>query len=338
MEMINSVTFYDIGKEIISREVNSIFPEIFNKTTNEIRALASITSAKLRDAIASRVVEKLLPANTEEYTGTLPLGTRFHRRIRDTTVLVVEQQPTKRTILITPDVGVPYRIWQKRGMKPLCCYSVPFPYVIFLFHFQWFRGGDDRYFDEPRVYAFYRKAPLESEDDVLYHTNLPNIESTNCCICMGQTLDQFKHSDFMDINQYVHKYLARFWSRGFTCDYQDNYHQLAEKYPEYFSTIRKWQVAGKKNSNFVMDIDYRKYDFLKNVYHREFGIGQKFLHQNCVKEIYDTMDQGWREFEPEIARLLEKKMLSRDFINSILLKVWKEAAFEIEMRMKKLPA
>jgi len=329
---------YEVGREHIFQEVDDIHASIIDQRSAQIRLIAQTVAAKLRAVITEKVIENLLPANTEEYTGTLPLGTRFHRRVKDTTILVVEQTPTKRTVRMSPDVFVKPETWSRRGMKALRPYCLAFPYIVFVFRFNWFVGDGERdknmsrHFDEPRVWVFYRNRPLESENDMLFHTNLPNIARSDAEVCMGQTLDHFEMADFSDINKYTDKYLGRFWGRGFNCDHQNNFDYLAYKYPDYFSTLRKWQVASKKNANFVLGINYLKWGRLERVYDHELRRGQEKLKKKCAQQIHTAL-QCWDGFEAEVGEALEDNVLSRRVFRDIMLKIWRKTAHKIEANL-----
>jgi hypothetical protein len=329
------MSIFEHGKEELIAEIARRQDQIIRSNKSNVRVLGEVASQRLRDQIANNVCKEVLPANTEEYTGTLPMGTRFHRRIRNTTFLVVEQPPTKRTILITPDVAVSSDTWGKRGMKPLRAYTVPFPYVVFVFRFKWFEGDDGRYFDEPTCWVCYRKEPLRSENSSLYHTNLSNVDAHDCTICMGETLDQFKREDFADINKYADKYLGRFWGRGFTTDLQNNYQELAQKYPDHFSTIRKWQVAGNRNANFVLDdIDYRYCKTVKDFWEMVYRSAHADVVKECKELVHATIAEEWEKLDEKIRNALEGTLLSRAFFERNLLRVWKTAAEKIEERIK----
>jgi phosphate uptake regulator len=65
------MSIFEHGKEELIAEIARRQDQIIRSNKSNVRVLGEVASQRLRDQIANNVCKEVLPANTEEYTGTL---------------------------------------------------------------------------------------------------------------------------------------------------------------------------------------------------------------------------------------------------------------------------
>jgi|688.fasta_scaffold32668_10 hypothetical protein len=166
----------------------------------------------------------------------LPKGCRFCFSKGDSVVVVIEQDPQIRSLFLDGKLFKPSQTNSERV-------SLALPYVVFVLHFlkNSFR----------QVYCGWRKAPLNSIDDMLANPVLPNIHE-NLSVCTGHMQDL--GSNISEISNNV---IGLFWQSKFNNDLSAKWWEK-QKLHESFSQVQKWSEASFSDSTFVLDIDYPK--------------------------------------------------------------------------------
>jgi len=125
-------------------------------------------------------------------------------------------------------------------------YKISFPFIIILirFHKEEF---------EKMVYIYYRNQPLLLGEDMLFHSNLPNVDE-NDQICWGGS----SISSDCPLWKRVAQIWKRFWESSFNMDlYSDNFEPSSELegHPKNFE---EWEKMTKKSPEFIFKINWRE--------------------------------------------------------------------------------
>lgn len=167
----------------------------------------------------------------------LPIGARWLLMRGHSTVVAVEQAPQIRRVSLRDRTG---------GAKG---YLLAFPYIVYLLLF--YRGA----FEEMRLY--YRKAPLQSQDDPLLFPNLWNVSANEsplakCRACLrGRPLFE-DHS----LAGQAQEAVEFFWNAGFGLEVEENCFQRAIKQDPLITSPEAWEQATKADPLFPLQVDW----------------------------------------------------------------------------------
>lgn len=169
----------------------------------------------------------------------LPVGTRFVLSRGADFVVTVEQPPQVRHFTWRPG-----RV--QGGVRE---YALAFPYVLYLILFH--RGA----FEEMRI--FYRPAPLTSETDLLYVSNLWNVSAADtpmarCRACL-QGRPPFEE---LTLSAQVQSVIEFFWGTGFNMAIDDNCFQRAAKRDSRIATLEAWEATSRSDPLFPLQVDW----------------------------------------------------------------------------------
>tara|TARA_Y100000034_G_scaffold103588_1_gene129355 strand:+ start:760 stop:1893 length:1134 start_codon:yes stop_codon:yes gene_type:complete len=184
----------------------------------------------------------------------LPQGTRLffetyqsHNQLAND-IYVVEQPPGIRT------VGARGKIARKSSQQ----YRLSFPYVNLVIVasrvIQNSRdekdGGDPREYPGLSTFVYYNKRPIQSIDDRVYKTNLPNVYHANN-ICMGN----FAVTPGDSVTQCIEKLTAAFWGFAFNSDITESYKEV-KQLDKRIKTLGLWEKSSQANPLFMLDVDF----------------------------------------------------------------------------------
>jgi hypothetical protein len=194
---------------------------------------------KVADLIERLTQEK----DTERIVETpiLPSGTKFYQKIGETEVVIVEQPPQVRTILVSEDRK----------------FALAFPYIIYLIYLA--EGGIPDY----KSRMFYRNSPLETFNDKLFLSNLTHVnmnkrhEEGIGSICLYAN---FVNSS-EDLTTKVNRKLQGYWETKFDYmndgggSYFDGFMKAKEVDPR-IANLDAWQTASRLDPLFVLEIPW----------------------------------------------------------------------------------
>lgn len=174
-----------------------------------------------------------------EQAPILPIGTRWAVFRGPSAVLAVEQPPQIRLVSFKEKAG------KARS------YQLAFPYGIHLLLF--YRG----FFEEMRIY--YRKAPLSSEEDALYLSNLWNVSANEsplakCRACLsGRPL-----FEDLSLAGQAQEAIEFFWGADFGLDVEENCFHRAQTRDPRIASVEAWEQATKEDPLFPLQIDWEE--------------------------------------------------------------------------------
>ncbi|MEE9173262.1 MAG: hypothetical protein V3W05_02745 [candidate division NC10 bacterium] len=169
----------------------------------------------------------------------LPIGTRFVLSRGSDLLITVEQPPQVR-----------HFTWRPGGPQGSARdYALAFPYILYLVLFH--QGS----FEEMRIY--YRPAPLTSDADPLYLSNLWNVSATDtpmarCRACL-QGRPPF---DELALTAKVQSVIEFFWGTGFNTAIDESCFQRAAKRDSRIGTLEAWEMASRRDPFFPLEVDW----------------------------------------------------------------------------------
>jgi len=181
-------------------------------------------------------------------TPILPNGCKYFRQKQSHSVLVIEKPPQTKRLHWT-------------GMNPDTTkinWKLAFPYTIFVLEFQ-----ENAITSQSRLY--YKKTPIISLDDMLFHTNLCNVYSYDR-ICTGNM-----RSVGESMSEKADSFIAAFWQSNFNPDLiADQFNVDAIRIPQV-SNLEAWQTASKDTPLFPLEINWRESSTLAAAINSFFG-------------------------------------------------------------------
>ncbi len=170
-------------------------------------------------------------------TPILPNGCKFLRQKQGSSVLIVEKPPQVRQL-----------IWKRMPTSPAnretISWRLAFPYVVFVLGF-----NSQLAMLHSRI--FYRTTPINSMQDMLYHTNLCNVWATDV-ICTGNVRAQGD-----SLSDKVDTFIAGFWQSEFNADLvAENFDRDKVRIP-LVSNIEAWQSASREDPLFPLAAHWR---------------------------------------------------------------------------------
>ena len=169
----------------------------------------------------------------------LPIGTRFILGRGSDLLVGVEQPPQVRHFTWRP--GGP-----QGGARD---YALAFPYILYLLVFH------KESFEEMRIYC--RHAPLTSDADHLYLSNLWNVSATETPMAKCRACVQGRPPfDDLSVAAQVQGAIEFFWGTGFNTAIEGNCFQRAAKRDGRIATLEAWEEASQQNALFPLEVDW----------------------------------------------------------------------------------
>jgi hypothetical protein len=167
----------------------------------------------------------------------LPVGTRFILGRGPDLLIAVEQPPQVRHVT-----------WRPGGAEG-AARALAFPYVVYLLLFH--QGA----FEEMRIY--YRPAPLASDTDPLYLSNLWNVSATEtpmakCRACL-QGRPPF---DELTLAAQVQTVIEFFWGTEFNTAIEESCFQRAARRDARIVTLEAWEAASRRDPFFPLTVTW----------------------------------------------------------------------------------
>ncbi len=172
----------------------------------------------------------------------LPPGTRWLCRRKDLLNLVVEHPPQCRTLRVSRG--------KKGAGEDYQSYRLAFPYIIYVLTF--YREG----FEEMKI--FFRNQTLNSPQDTLYHTNLPNVRGEpghhgSQRVCLRYRPEMLEG---VPLTEAVPGLIDFFWSTGFNQDIANSAFERAQSRDPRFADLAAWEAASRENPLFPLEVDW----------------------------------------------------------------------------------
>jgi hypothetical protein len=201
-----------------------------------------------------------------------PKGCRFFYDKGDTTIVVIEQEPQVRSILLDNGImGNKYNPSEGFTRLPLS-----FPYVFFVIHF------DKNKFKN--LYSFWNNHSLKTLKDILYMPIIPNIHM-NFKVCTGN-LEKLNFNQ--DINLICEEIISNFWNSKFNNDLS-NYWWEKDRINSNLKNAKEWSKKSLEDSSFILKVRSNKEKTLdcliNNITKNDFELDQTTLKQELYEDI-----------------------------------------------------
>jgi hypothetical protein len=175
----------------------------------------------------------------------LPPGTRWVCRRKDLLNVVVEHPPQCRTLRVSSG---------KKGADDYQPFQLAFPYIVYVLTFY----RDD--FEEMKM--FFRNHTLNSLNDILYHTNLPNVRGEpghygSQRVCLRYRPEMLEG---VPLAEAVPALIEFFWSTGFNQDIANSAFERAQTLDPRFAGFAAWEAASRENPLFPLELDWEPAD------------------------------------------------------------------------------
>ena len=238
--------------QIVTEAIKKVPPDkaisLLNRVVNFIK---TTTSQKLAGAIRDKVTpvckEMLKKMNdkldtyTERYLSAPPIifapsNTKLIRRGFATTIIIVEQKPTVKTLKFNFEgYSVP------TGDDPTMRVSLSLPYLWFAFV-----KNDSNQVVTP--YLFAGNKPLTAETDQLSLPPFTNINITDGRICYGNEMAGWE-GRYSNLSESIDNFIAQYWQTAFTHEWTDCFNHYKVKVPQMRS-LREWERTSRDDPAF----------------------------------------------------------------------------------------
>lgn len=167
----------------------------------------------------------------------LPIGTRFLLDRGSDLLVSVEQLPRVR-----------HFTWRPGGAGASARdYALAFPYVLYLLLFH--HGA----FEEMRI--TYRPAPLTSDADPLYLSNLWNVSAADTPLARCRACLQGRPPfDELTLAGQMQSVIEFFWGTGFNTAIDDSCFQRAARRDSRVATLEAWEMASRRDPFFPLEV------------------------------------------------------------------------------------
>lgn len=213
--------------DVLAKEVlDSVVAVTLTKFYHKLGVGVEDSVSDLMDSFKQKVVQQIInDASSWHVPKTemviFPRNCRFYYTKGDSAIVVIEEEPKKRTIRYS-------------GGN----YNLPLPYVVFIFHIK----------NNALVnsYTGWRSAPLHSTADRLSKPILPNIHES-LEICWGGV-----RITGDSISEIVENAVANFWSSSFNDDLSDRWNTRTLVHP-VLANLSQWET---KDTLFMCQLFY----------------------------------------------------------------------------------
>lgn len=253
----------------------------------------------------------------------LPQNCRLLKKVGRRRLLILEEEPSLRTITVDLDFNAVieklritgklqeygfenFLLENKRPYK----LQLSFPYIVYFVLV-------DGHNDVCALRVYFRLHPLSSTSDYLMLANLLNIPDTQN-VCLGHRDDDRLEGKYSLIDS-VDEALDRFWFNSFNVDYTANYKEY-EKVP-CVSDFLTWSYWSSKDPMFIFDVEWKKHsntvqeevdDFASERYNEEDGFSFQALQRLFSAPITVGTNEDGEQISDNICNsiLLGRKQLT----------------------------
>lgn len=239
----------------------------FSDETAVLHYGGNIDSYKKREIKIADLVDRLSVTQEGSMMSTpiLPSSAIHYSKRGNREIVVCELKPQIKSVAWT---NLGYGDTQRKRMETaLPRYLLAFPYIVIVCLFI---DGSIAYsgYEFPKI--FYRRSPIKSLNDELFHTNLQNVGTGKSWLCLHPE-DIFGEAGC--IEGQINSLMGELWGGVFTnnMDGNDDYH-LSRDIDPSISSIEEWQRSSADDSQFVLNVEWKKTELTINrVIHQAFS-------------------------------------------------------------------
>lgn len=288
------------SKDEAVRVIEGAVEEAIINLQRKIIALTDNNARNLLRPMFDRLIQKaseLLfglsnPADDKTSDVLLPIGTRHICRKGTIYSILIEQEPSVRSLRIWDSAINGHAQVNKNSKHEIRSYSLP--YV--LFNFTFVRSGAHYIPQESRM--GFSPTPLRTMEQSVMVPWLPNVRTEDTsgergAVCVGGMLKSIEDQQTTPA-EYIEKYLVKFWQSQFTCDLSNH---IAKLHNSTEFTFKSWSAGTANDPSFVLKEKhgwYQKMCSLKNftALKREDETKAILATQKAIKRIIDEEVEG----------------------------------------------
>lgn len=307
----------DMGK-LSSEILEKIVIETIRKYQQKIGVGIEDCLSDLLDSFKEKIAQEIFSLSSEwraknkilDHYFLFPRGCRFCFCKGDNTVVVIEQEPQVRSLLLHQCIlNEQYESNFTNAAERL---ALALPYVVFVLQFK-----DDKF---TSMYCGWRTAPLRDIEDQLCAPILPNMHE-NLNVCMGAMVN----NTHIDICSQTEMALNHFWNSKFNNDLSEHWWRKST-IDCRIKDARTWSENSIENSLFILEANLTPVKKLEDIINlltkNEIVVDQtQFTHvikeniDQCLKSLFIKVSSylkktKFEKFEPkDIRENLQKIML-----------------------------
>jgi len=311
----------------LQNEMSELLEKHFNRMTQEFIGQLIDDSDTLKAELLLNIGDKIwdrlqqVKENIKDTPYVLPQDCKLAYTKGNRTIVVLEQQPQVRSIVLSPELvsnkDVPTSQSQSAsGYR----FRLSFPYVLFFIVFD---DGRYKYHE-----LYFRNKPLFSTRERVYHAPIPNIFTDRGEIrtmCMGGDFNIDRNETLSKQSEFV---VSTFWQSTFNDHLGDgNSGDIDKKIKNW----RTWQSNTEIDPLFILKIQWKQSRTAKGIIESLLE-KRDFQHKldGIDREIKEMIDSGINDISSNIRKAVEsakeyklkKKDISKfvsDSVKSILV-------------------
>lgn len=255
-------------EELLMREIR-ITPVVAEQFgVNRQGERITLNNRQVSKDFLKRVAHRILGFKSRNPLNALimPKNCRYYRNLADgSQVLIVEEDPMLRTILLDQDISwavekvknegneekYGLKEWLKDNKKSPYKFLFAFPHIIYALKLT---KQNELY----RMHVFLRTTPIRSLSDNLITVPLPNVGEDGA-VCMGSV----KSVKRTFLQTAVEGYISAFWNNIFNTDLPANQQAYQNTVPE-FTDFFHWQYLSNVDPMCIYMVEWIKSDFNLN--------------------------------------------------------------------------
>tara|TARA_Y100000034_G_scaffold6676_1_gene7341 strand:- start:143 stop:1234 length:1092 start_codon:yes stop_codon:yes gene_type:complete len=289
--MTDQIDYDAVSQQIIDQIIRISFDQFVQKLEVGAEDLATLIVNDLREkslqAILGTMTFTRQIARDEGFL--FPTGTRFLFNRGNAKIVVVEQPPQVRTLILSDSLLFPTEKASLgvnlEGKDASSQWALSLPYVVFIA----FIVDKDKA-DYCQLYVFFNKKPLESLDSKIYK---PVFSNTNgdCSVCRASAPWKKK----APVNLKIETLISSFWQSKFNTDLSDhwkNRHEIDQRL-----LLPTWLTLSVNDPLFVCNVNWHSFTTLGKAMDKV--VSQNFEHCGV------TADRVHSKFTALITPILE---------------------------------
>ena len=271
--MSNDEQLIILRGEKMQMEINLLDDKVFLLTKNfcaKLRTLVKKDEKTNEFKIYPLKIEDIYPLSyllNKDEANVLPRNTRFHYKLEDKEIFVIEEEPRIRNISVIMShrrelealkeqqkldlFGVPKELQEDPSKMMMLRFRLAFPYVIYYIELARY----EKKFISMAVFGSL--TPFESFQDNFIRLPLPNI-GFDAIACLGGDNVNIEKKNASETIDYL---IKSFWEKQFNMDLIANYDEYLNNFhnKKYIRGFFSWSYYTKINPRFVFDENWSYY-------------------------------------------------------------------------------
>jgi hypothetical protein len=230
-----------------------------------------------------------------------PPNCRYFYSKGDSTVVIIEQQPQVRSLLMRQSIlGDRHKPNDDESRIPLAL-----PYVYFFLHFKY------NPFDLRGMYSFWSNSTITKLSDLLNLPILPNIHQSGL-VCMGSDVRAHLKGS-LDLCDIATKSIDYYWNSCFTNDLSDQTWWKKASIDPRLATARIWSQHSLEDPTFILGINYRSHKSVEAILQVLTGESQEPVEIDVKQKIAVLVDECVESLYASIMRHFKRTKFEKNY-------------------------